>query len=173
MSPKIKNQALKNIQEYNQIYETLESDGLTGKLAYCFYKESKRSFIQDYKQKNGKYPNQTEIKKFVSLAESQHIDHFKRDAYEMVNDFFNELLEDHKKDLKIQILKEINIPSFWYGVWQNVFASILWTILIAILLPFIIRAANIDVISILKGNSNKIENTMPVDSTKKDSIIVK
>ncbi|MBB3836753.1 hypothetical protein FHS57_000735 [Runella defluvii] len=154
---------------YNPIYEKLESDGLVGKIAYCFYKESKRAFIREYIAKNnGKHPSPAEVKKFVSLQESQHIDHFKRDAVEMVNDFFNALIEEHKKDLKIQILKEVHVPSFWSGIWQNIVASFLWTILIALLLPFIIRAAKIDLVEILRGGSKPnthFENTVKTDST--------
>lgn len=51
--------------EYNPIYEKLESEGLIGKIAYCFYKESKRAYIRDYISKNnGKHPSHAEIKKY-------------------------------------------------------------------------------------------------------------
>lgn len=155
----------KNTNLYSHVYEILESEGIIGKIAYCFYKEAKRDYIRSYKNRVGKNPTQKEIEKFVQLQQEQHIEHFKRDAKDIVNVFFNQLLEDHKKDLKIQALREANKPGFWSGIIQNLIASLIWTLLIAIFLPLIIQMADIDLVDILRNRKKTDNDTNQVISS--------
>jgi hypothetical protein len=148
-----------NKQEYNNAYEILvegeAATDISGKLAYCFYKEQKREFIKNYRQKhNNKNPTKNEINRWFETAFQSNLEAYKQKANTLLAEFFTNLVEDHSRDIELEILRNVRQKdNFWRGVGENLVGSLIWTILIAILLPIFLRIAEIDIIKVLKGES--------------------
>lgn len=127
---------------YNDIYSKLveDSDDILGIIAYSFYKQQKIEFIQGFRARNSRQPSDEEMKVFYIASNSPaSLVSYRTKAEALSREFIDavvgqhleEVEEEHDRELtkRIKNLK----PTFWGGVAQNIFASVLFVILIGVI----------------------------------------
>lgn len=153
MSRETKKTSARNIADnnYNAVYENLVKDenDLVGKLAYCIYKERKREFIVDHEQKNnGRTPSRNQIHTWVTSSAKPHLEMYKKEAVELVNDFVQLAVDKHRNEIELNVRRETR--QLWPSVWHNILANFFWTIIIAFIIPIVLWAAKKDLSTLIQ-----------------------
>jgi ATP-dependent Zn protease len=128
---------------YNFIFSKLveDSNDILGIIAYSFYKQQKIEFIRAFENQNDREPTDDEMRVFYVTSNSDaSLESYNAKAEALTREFINAVIgaeleqiqEDSDKELtrRVKSLK----PNFWSGVAQNVFASLLFLILIGLVL---------------------------------------
>jgi hypothetical protein len=135
----------KRDEGYNYIYSKLveDPDDLLGIIAYSFYKQQKIEFIQAFKQENGRVPTTDELKTFFLTSNSPaSIASYKAKAEALSREFIDTVLGEEIAEIQDRSDKELTArvrtlrPTFWSGVAQNIFASVLFVLLVGVILIF-------------------------------------
>jgi hypothetical protein len=127
---------------YNYIYSELveDSDDILGIIAYSFYKQQKIDFIQAFNEKNERSPTDEEMNVFFITSNSAaSLASYRIKAETLARDFVNTVLADQLQEIQNKSDQELTkriktlSPPFWQGVAQNIFASILFVLLIGLM----------------------------------------
>jgi hypothetical protein len=81
---------------YNYIYDQLvdSEDDIHGIISYSVYKRQKIQFIQDFKAKNNRDPDDMELQQFISLSTSEtQLDFYRNQATALSEQFLNTVLQ--------------------------------------------------------------------------------
>ena len=130
---------------YNYIYSRLveSPDDMLGIIAYSFYKKQKIEFISTFKQKHSRLPSDSELEVFYLASNGEaSISSYRTKAENLSRNFVDAVLGEQLKIIKEQSDLELVSrvrglrPAFWQSVAQNVFASVLFVLLIGVLVFF-------------------------------------
>lgn len=128
---------------YNYIYSELveDSDDILGIIAYSFYKQQKIEFIRAFQEKHSRHPSDDELKVFYITSNSPaSFASYKTKAEVLAREFVDavvgEQLQEMQEKSDFELTKRVkNLrPNFWQGVAQNIFASLLFVLLIGVVL---------------------------------------
>lgn len=125
-------------KSYNYIYDQLveSSDDVSGIISYSVYKRQKIKFIQDFKDKNGKEPDDADLKSFFELSTSpQQLQFYKSEAIVLTENFLTEILaadlKEREKFFSDKVHNELkNIkPNHLVDILKGAAGSLLFVIL--------------------------------------------
>ena len=136
-------------RKYNYIHQKIVNDDadVLGAIAYSIYKKEKQQFIENFKAKNGKDPEEDDIAKFHEIISTDsNIERFRMQASGILQDFVNSTLSDTIHDIE-EVCKENHLEQigkviaplkpkskgkrFWGGVLQSVAGAFLFAVLVA------------------------------------------
>jgi hypothetical protein len=126
---------------YNNIFSELvdDPDDILGIIAYSFYKQQKIEFIQAFRAKHSRPPSEADLNTFYITSNSPaSLASYKTKAEALSREFIDAVLGQEIAELKEQSDKELIRrikslrPGFWMSVAQNVFASVLFVILLGV-----------------------------------------
>ena len=127
---------------YNHIYSELvdDPDDILGIIAYSFYKQQKIEFIQAFRERHSRNPNDDELQTFFITSNSPaSLASYRTKAEALSREFIDAVLGEQLEAIQEQSDKELTRrvkalrPAFWTGVAQNVFASVLFVILLGVI----------------------------------------
>lgn len=127
---------------YNNIYSELvdDPDDILGIIAYSFYKQQKIEFIQAFRESHSRAPNNDELQTFFLTSNSPaSLASYRTKAEALSREFIDAVQGEHLQAVQEQSDKELTRrvkslrPAFWAGVAQNVFASLLFVILLGVI----------------------------------------
>lgn len=163
-------------RSYNNIYNLIIEDenDIIGHIAYSLYKSDKIAYIEDFRENNGRDPEEKDLDEFHRISSiPANIERLKMHAASVINDVIFENIRDIEKEVEDkayraskQTLSEIIEPlkpkSFWSNLGENVFfsliGSIIWVILFSLLI-FALSAKNNGVsLTIGADGETKIEH---------------
>ena len=128
---------------YNFIFSKLvdDSNDILGIIAYSFYKQQKIEFIRDFETQHSRQPTDDEMRVFYVTSNSDaSLESYNAKAEALTREFINAVIGAELEQIQEESDKELTSrvkslkPSFWSGVAQNVFASLLFLILIGLVL---------------------------------------
>ena len=155
---------------YNYIYSELveDSDDILGIIAYSFYKQQKIEFIRAFQDKQNRHPSDDELKVFYITSNSPaSFASYKTKAEVLAREFVDavvgEQLQEMQEKSDLELTKRVKSlrPNFWQGVAQNIFASLLFVLLIGVVL-FLAWSSKY-------GATQAVEQIMGVEIRDKDS----
>lgn len=112
-------------------------------VAYSLYKIRKREWATDFYSRNSRKPNDEELRSYIRTWTPSLIEGTKREAANIVAVFANSVVQENAPAIRENALR----GTFWSGIWKNVFASGLYT-LILIGLVVIGQISGVDLMSI-------------------------
>ena len=128
---------------YNYIYSKLVDDNndILGIIAYSFYKRQKIEFLRNIQEKHNRCASADELRIFKITSNSEEaLESYKVKAEALAREFIDAVLDEQIKEIQnnsdqelIRQVKSIR-PTFWWGVAQNAFASLLFVILIGLVM---------------------------------------
>ncbi len=130
----------------NHMFESLvtSDDDVVGMVAYSLYKLSKRDWIANFSQENGRSPSKDECDEYVKKMMPRDIDRLRVLAEGIMSEYggvvladaYSEIREEAREDEIIcQIQKQ---GAFWKQVGTGLFSAFLFA-LILILLYYILK----------------------------------
>ena len=139
-------------RKYNYIHQKIVNDDadVLGAIAYSIYKKEKQLFIEKFKAKNGKDPEEDDIAKFHEIISTDsNIERFRMQAGGILQDFVNSTLSDTIHDIE-EVCNENHLEQigkaiaplkpeskgkrFWGGVLQSVVGAVAFAVLVALVL---------------------------------------
>lgn len=138
-------------KEYNVLFEKFvdsAGDGhgrVLGFVAYGIYKQAKREWSADIRDKNGRGPNAEELAAYIATWTPSQIDNAHERAAQAMSAFAQSVIEEATP----QILEEALRGSFWRGVFQSALAAFLYTIFL-IGCATILAFSGVDLIGIVQ-----------------------
>lgn len=145
---------------YNFIYERLVSSprDIVGMIAYSLYKREKVEYIKEFKQRNGKDPEVTDLLSFhLATNTESRLNGYGIQAKEIAREFLEISLETKVSEIESRLLVDYEstqigtglrqLQKFWPSVFQGFVSSWLFTLSIGliILLSTIVRLGPKDV----------------------------
>lgn len=113
---------------YNTVFERLRTlaDGnmLSASVAYSLYKESKREWIIDFRETNGRPPWQAEVANFANMQTLTTLGAFISQANQVLATYAQSVIDDERPAIQRDALK----GTFWGAVWPSVVASFIFGI---------------------------------------------
>jgi hypothetical protein len=157
---------------YNYIYCELvdDPDDILGIIAYSFYKQQKIEFFQAFHEKNSRAPSEDELKTFYITSNSPaSLASYRTKADALTQEFVNTVLGEQISEIQAQSDRELTTrikslrPNFWNGVAQNIFASVLFVLLIGLVMFFTwsLKYGPVHVIEQMAGVSISEKATKP------------
>lgn len=146
-------------ESYNNIYSELvdDPDDILGIIAYSFYKQQKIEFIQAFREKNSRPPTDSELQTFYITSNGPaSLASYRTKAEALSREFIDAVLEEQLQTIQDQSDKELTRrvkslrPAFWAGVAQNVFASVLFVILLGVIV-FVAWSSKLGVTQAIEG----------------------
>ena len=126
---------------YNELVE--DSNDFVGLVAYSIYKQDKIAYVRCFEGEHGRVPDPHELKDFHTQAKI-HIERYKEIAENRVSNFYDTIFKVQSEELeekyRQQLTQELKAmkPSWWFGVFQGVVGSVLYTLLLGtIILTFL------------------------------------
>lgn len=122
--------------QYNWIYKELVKgpNDVSGALAYVLYKNEKIAYIESFAADKKQQPNNSDLVEFHRMTNLPHrLESYREQADVLLEEFLDNVLTEQFRQYKQQlrdeaILKHIK-PSFKQGVYQNVVAGIVTTLM--------------------------------------------
>lgn len=142
-------------RNYNPIYSKIVENefDLVGHIAYSLYKKQKIEYIQSHKLKNERDIHDVELIPFNEFSSSPvSIKGYRIQAETILQGFLENLfadqLEEYKQELKddyTNLISEALEPikpskksaQFWFGVWQGVVATFVFTLIVGLIIFFL------------------------------------
>ena len=135
-------------RKYNYIYKQLVEDksDIVGHIAYSLYKEDKIQFINDFKEKNGREPNEGELKPFHdSSCLKSRLETYKESSVNILKDFLETTLSETAVQLENEIQadyinnvkKAVGQIPWWQRCLEGTLNSIIATIIIGFIVALI------------------------------------
>ncbi|NQY27504.1 MAG: hypothetical protein HRT92_10050 [Piscirickettsiaceae bacterium] len=121
-------------------------DRLEGMLAYSKYKLKKNEFFKTYNEKHNKAPDDAAIYNFIITFNKREIKELKAGAGDSLVEFaqeYTEALTDQISEdiINASILQEVKDQNHWWSnLWQNVAASIVFSVTAFVLLLILVSA---------------------------------
>ena len=118
---------------FNFIYRKLVQDDndILGIIAYALYKRQKIEFIENFKKKHEKEPQEADFSSFNDFSCSDlQLSSYNNEAQTLAKNFLESSLNEAAAELELKYSNEAKMkikaakPSFWFGVWQGVVASL-------------------------------------------------
>lgn len=127
---------------YNYIYKELvnDEDDMVGMIAYCFYKQQKIEYIEQFEIKNNRHPTDEDLSAFHQISNSpSQLKNYRENAFRVAKNYSANVLTEKTKELddfyanrardEIRSTK----PNFMFGVYQGIVASLFFSIIIGTL----------------------------------------
>lgn len=141
-------------RKYNYIHQKIVNDDadVLGAIAYSIYKKEKQSFIENFKAKNGKDPEEDDIAKFHEIISTDsNIERFRMQVSGILQDFVNSTLSDTIDDIEeackenhLEQIKKAIEPikpktvsvgrQYVRGIVQSVIGAVAFAFLVAVVL---------------------------------------
>lgn len=134
---------------YNTVFERLSAteSPLAGAVAYALYKNAKRQWIQEFRENNGRRPNDSECKHHTATQTDAVLLAYLAQADQILAEFAQKVINDERP----QILTEALAGNFWRSFWPSFWASIAFMTVLAVIV----------VIAALFGFGLPIQITLP------------
>jgi hypothetical protein len=129
-------------KEYNYIYDQLvdSEDDIHGIISYSVYKRQKIQFIKDFKEKNKKDPEVSDLQSFNDISTSvSQLEFYKCEATVLTSSFLSDVLDEDLKEreafFSAKVHSEIsNIkPSHLLDIVKSAAGSFLFILLTGVL----------------------------------------
>lgn len=130
---------------YNYIFSGLvnDEDDILGQLAYSVYKRQKIEYIQSFRDRTGRNPEDSDLALFHDISNSgSQLEAYRTQATRLATDFLEPSLSAESEELAAfyatKASNEIRSarPGFWKGVSQSIIGSGSFTLLIGCLVFF-------------------------------------
>ncbi|MGE7992030.1 hypothetical protein ACQKPE_13490 [Pseudomonas sp. NPDC089554] len=130
---------------FNTIYSMLvtHEEGMLGVVAYSLYKRQKIEFIQSFKERHGRDPDDEDLSHFHHLSNSPtQLESYRRQADLLSQGFLYVSLEKQAAELEAFYASKADgeirsaRPGFWKGVMQSVVGSLLFVFMLGFLVFF-------------------------------------
>ena len=135
---------LETVRKYNFIYSKLvqSDDDLVGLVAYGIYKQHKIAFINDFKEKHKKEPNDSEyeiffitsttidqLKKYRDQAETLISEIVSNTMLEEIKNFESDMLNNYEEKIESAVKKNVpsNTKSLIIGIIGSIVGAIILT----------------------------------------------
>ena len=112
-------------------------------MAYSIYKQDKIAYVRSFEEEHGRVPEPHELKDFHTQAKI-HLERYKEIAETRVSNFYDTIFkvqsEELEEEYRQQLTQELKTmkPSWWFGVFQSIIGSVLYTLLLGtIVLTFL------------------------------------
>lgn len=142
-------------QTYNTVYERLvqRDDDLVGLIAYALYKQNKRDWLVQHRERRGKNPTDTELNAYLSAQQLDGTIRMYRERAEAVlNEFGEQIIERATPEIQQSaITDKIEESLRWtQQLPTGIAAAFIYTVLL-ILIALVLRYAGIDLLGILSS----------------------
>lgn len=143
-------------KNYNTVYEKVvrRDDDLVGLIAYALYKQNKRDWLIQQRQRKGKDPTETELGAYLTAQQLDRTIQMYRDQAEAVlKDFGEQVIERATPELQqAAISGKIEETLRWYKqLPTGIAAAFIYTVIL-ILIALVLRYAGIDFLSIISSS---------------------
>ncbi|CAL8968545.1 hypothetical protein RHODGE_RHODGE_04595 [Rhodoplanes serenus] len=140
-------------KSYNTVYERLvqRDDDLVGLIAYALYKQHKRDWLVEHRERQGRDPNDDELKAYLTAQQlDRMIQMYRERAETVLNEFGDQILQEATPEIqRAAISAEIATSLAWWRQLPTGIASAFAYSLLLVGLTLVLRFAGVDVLGIL------------------------
>lgn len=155
---------------------------MLGAIAYSIYKKEKQQFIENFKAKNGKDPEEDDIAKFHEIISTDsNIERFRMQAGGILQDFVNSTLSDTIHDIEEvcnenhleqigKAIEPLKPKSFLGGVLQSMIGAVAFAVLVALVL-FVVSLSKTQYSFTIGGKGDISMETVKCDTLPKSDTL--
>jgi hypothetical protein len=142
-------------QKYNTVYEKLvqHDDDLVGLIAYALYKQNKRDWLVEHRNRKAKDPTEAEMSAYLT---SQQLDGtvrmYRERAAAVLDEFGKQVIDRATPDIQRDAVAgsiEKSL-SWWRQIPTGIASALVYTILL-IVIAIVLRHAGIDLLGIVSS----------------------
>lgn len=119
---------------YNTVFERLSQDGpVAGGIAYWLYKNAKREWVAECKDKQGFRPSSGEMKNYAATQTDVVLDAYRAHAESILAAYAETVVNKVRPSILSEVLKGNFLRSFWPSFWASVaFTTLLLLLAMAV-----------------------------------------